>query len=84
MNRRDCLATAAAVWGGAVVWAYQRRQHGPNLRPTRSRIALLHAEEYSDRLDELIFEGVRLFDLDLRGKSVLLKPNLVKRFPENR
>ena len=47
----------------------------------RSRIAVLHADRYSDRLDELIFEGLRLFDLNFRGKSVLLKPNLVEAIP---
>jgi uncharacterized protein (DUF362 family) len=81
MNRRDWLATAAAVSGGAAVWAYQRRQHAPDLRPARSRIAVLHADRYSDALDELILEGVRMFNLDLRGKSVLLKPNLVEAIP---
>jgi uncharacterized protein (DUF362 family) len=81
MNRRDWLATAAAVSGGAAVWGYQRRQHPPDLRPARSRVAVLHANRYSDRLDELIFEGIRLFDLDLRGKAVLLKPNLVEAIP---
>ena len=45
---------------------------------------MLHADEYSDKLDEVIFEGVRLFDLDLRGKSVLLKPNLVEAIPARR
>ena len=81
MNRRDWLATAAAVSGSAAVWTYQRRQHAPDLRPARSRIAVLHADEYSGRLDELIFEGVRLFNLDLHGRSVLLKPNLVEAIP---
>jgi uncharacterized protein (DUF362 family) len=41
----------------------------------------LHADKYSGQLDELIFDGVRLFNLDLRGKSVLLKPNLVEAIP---
>ena len=81
MNRRYWLATAAAVSGSAAVWTYQRRQHAKDLRPARSRIAVLHADRYSDRLNELIFEGLRLFDLDLRGKSVLLKPNLVEAIP---
>jgi len=80
MNRRDWLATAAAISGGAAVCAYRRR-HAADVRPARSRVAVLHADHYSDRLDELIFEGVRLFDLDLRGKSVLLKPNLVEAIP---
>jgi uncharacterized protein (DUF362 family) len=72
---------AAVISGGAAVWGYQRRKHVPDLRPARSRVAVLHADRYSDRLDELIFEDIRLFDLDLRGKSVLLKPNLVEAIP---
>jgi uncharacterized protein (DUF362 family) len=42
---------------------------------------VLRADRYSDSLDELIFEGIRSFDLDLQGKSVLLKPNLVEAIP---
>jgi uncharacterized protein (DUF362 family) len=81
MNRRDWITTAAAISGGAAVWGYQRRRHAPDLRPTRSRVAVLRADRYSDSLDELIFEGIRSFDLGLRGKSVLLKPNLVEALP---
>src|SRR2546425_7226358 len=51
------------------------------MRPTLSRVAILHAYEYSDKLDQLIFDGLRLFNLDVRGKSVLLKPNLVEYIP---
>jgi uncharacterized protein (DUF362 family) len=81
MNRRTWLTTAGVVSGGAAVWTYQRRTYPRDLRPARSRIAILKAEEYSDRLDQLVFEGIRLFNLDLHGKSVLLKPNLVESIP---
>ena len=50
-------------------------------RPSRSRVAILRAEEYSERLERDLLSGLRLFDLDLRGKSVLLKPNLVDFLP---
>jgi uncharacterized protein (DUF362 family) len=51
------------------------------VRPKRSRVAILRADEYSDKLDELVYDGLRHFDLDVRGKSVLLKPNIVEHIP---
>ena len=50
-------------------------------RPARSRVAILRAEEYSERLERDLLSGLRLFGLDLCGKSVLLKPNLVDFLP---
>ena len=32
-------------------------------------------------LDRALIEGLRLFNLDLHGKTVLLKPNLVESIP---
>jgi uncharacterized protein (DUF362 family) len=46
-------------------------------RRPRSRVAILKAESYSERLEEILRRGLNLFRLDVRGKSVLLKPNLV-------
>src|SRR5439155_11039733 len=50
-------------------------------RPPRSRVAILHAADYSEGLARILFDGMRLFDLPLSGKSVLLKPNLVDHIP---
>ena len=47
-------------------------------RPRRSRVAIISAEQYSERLEELLLSGLREFHLNLRAKSVLLKPNLVE------
>ena len=47
-------------------------------RKPRSRIAILQEDSYDGPLDRTLMEGLRLFDLNLRGKSVLLKPNLVE------
>ena len=47
-------------------------------RAPRSRVAVLSAEHYSERLVELLLAGLGEFHLDLRAKSLLLKPNLVK------
>ena len=51
------------------------------MRPTVSRVAILRAYEYSDKLDQLVFDGLRLFNLDVRGKCILLKPNMVEYIP---
>ena len=47
-------------------------------RPRRSRVAIVSAEQYSERLEELLLSGLREFRLNLHAKSVLLKPNLVE------
>src|SRR5438874_659167 len=80
MNRRDWLITSAAVTGSALTVRLQG-QYFRDLRPKRSRVAILHADQYSDKLDELVYDGLRLFNLDVRGKSVLLKPNIVEYIP---
>ncbi len=50
-------------------------------RPSRSHVAILRAQEYSERLERDLLSGLRLFGLNLCGKSVLLKPNLVDFLP---
>src|SRR6187431_3268260 len=84
MNRRTFTTAAAALAGGA---ALLKTQVPPSVwtkdrRPLRSRVAILTATAYTDKLDDLIYDGLRLFDLNLRGKSILLKPNLVEYIPE--
>src|SRR5256886_10138220 len=81
MNRRDWLTASAAVTGSALTMRFQRKKYSRDLRPKISRVATLHADQYSDKLDQLMFDGLRLFHLDVRGKSVLLKPNLVEYIP---
>src|SRR2546425_7720973 len=80
MNRRDCLIAAAAT-GSALTLQSQKRKYNQDLRPNRSGVAILHVSEYSDKLDDFVYEGLRLFDLNIGGKSVLLKPNLVEHIP---
>lgn len=82
MNRRDWLIASAAVTGSALTtMRLQQRKYSRDLRPKRSRVAILHAGQYSDQLDKLVYEGLRLFNLNVRGKSVLLKPNIVEYIP---
>jgi uncharacterized protein (DUF362 family) len=82
LTRRDVLVGSAALVAGTSVsapffWPCYRKI----VRKPRSRVAILHADQYSDRLEQLLFEGLRMFPLDVRGKSVLLKPNLVDYTP---
>ena len=82
MNRRDWLIASAAGTSSALTMIRLRQpKYSRDLRPKRSRIAVLHADQYSGKLDELVYEGLRLFNLDVRGKSVLLKPNIVEYIP---
>ena len=78
MNRRDLLIASAAVTGSALTMRLQQRKYSRDLRPNRSRIAILHTDHYSDHLDELVYDGLRVFNLDVRAKSILLKPNIVE------
>src|SRR5436309_9516478 len=81
MKRRDWLIGSAAVAGSALTVRLQQRKYSRDLRPKRSRVAIVPTDRYSDRLDDLVYEGLRLFDLNVRRKSVLLKPNIVEYIP---
>jgi len=60
---------------------FQQHKYSRDFRPKRSRVASLNADRYSDKLDELVYRGLQLFNLQIRGKSVLLKPNIVEYIP---
>jgi uncharacterized protein (DUF362 family) len=81
MNRRDLLITSAAVTGSALTAGLECKKYSRDLRPKRSRIAILHADHYSDKLEDVVYEALLLFNLNVRGKSVLLKPNIVEYIP---
>jgi uncharacterized protein (DUF362 family) len=84
ITRRQLLVGGAAVAAGASVSApFFRPRYRINRRPVRSRVALLHVEDYSQPVDELLFSGLRLFPINLQSKTVLLKPNLVDYIPGN-
>jgi uncharacterized protein (DUF362 family) len=53
------------------------------LKRPRSRVAVLRAESYSQNMERVLWSGLDLFHLDVRGKNVLLKPNLVDYLPGN-
>ena len=51
--------------------------------PGRSAAAVLRAESYTGDLEGMLLDGLRLVGADVRGRSVLLKPNLVEFFRDS-
>jgi uncharacterized protein (DUF362 family) len=46
-------------------------------RPKRSRVAMLRIEDYAQSVQDPLRRGLQLFHLDVKGKTVVLKPNVV-------
>jgi uncharacterized protein (DUF362 family) len=72
-------ATLSPLIGGcsrSAPWektAYRKR--------AQSRVAILEAPTYTVPLTEVLLQGIKLFRLRVRGKTVVLKPNLVEYDP---
>ncbi|HZR66131.1 MAG TPA: DUF362 domain-containing protein [Terriglobales bacterium] len=82
ITRRDFIIGNAALGAGASIAApFFLPKYHFNRRPKRSRVAILSAAQYSQELDQVLSKGLQLFSLDLRGKTVVLKPNLVDYLP---
>jgi uncharacterized protein (DUF362 family) len=78
-RRRAMISTAGLLVGGMTTARLPPEEMLlRDRRPRRSRVAIVSAEEYSERLEDALLSGLREFHLNLRGKSVLLKPNLVE------
>jgi uncharacterized protein (DUF362 family) len=81
-NRRrfiGCAAGSAATATLAAEWAWPK--HSVSYQRPRSFAAVLEADSYSEKLEDLLMDGLRLFHLNVSNKSVLLKPNLVEDLP---
>jgi uncharacterized protein (DUF362 family) len=81
MNRRDFLKTAAATSVAPLIKSCDntpRWQGDAFIRPKLSKVAILAATDYHNSLREVIQRGVKLCDLQVHNKRVLLKPNLVE------
>lgn len=78
LDRRTFLTASLGLVAGASTTALlSRPQYHVSRRLARSRVAILTAESYSQKLENILHCGLQLFHLDVRGKTVLLKPNLV-------
>jgi uncharacterized protein (DUF362 family) len=77
ITRRGFLGAAAASVAAAAAAGCARATlaAGP---PGRAAVAILRASSYSADLVDRLARGAAMCGLDARGKSVLLKPNLVE------
>src|SRR5207248_1907799 len=81
-HRRRFVATSAALAAGATARALMKPVHRTGLKKARSRVAILSVAEYSSNLEALLLPALKEFNLNVAGKSVLLKPNLVEHIPK--
>ena len=75
ITRRRFLGAAAASVAGAAGCGRATLAAGP---PGKAAVAILRASSYSVDLVDRLARGAALCGLDVRGKRVLLKPNLVE------
>ncbi len=80
LDRRRAMISAAGLLVGGMTTARLLPEEMllRDRRPPHSRVAIVSAGEYSERLEDVLLSGLREFHLNLCGKSVLLKPNLVE------
>jgi uncharacterized protein (DUF362 family) len=82
MNRRQFVKTSAIASVYPLVGACNseiRWQKSAYAKPKSSRVAVLAATSYATNgLKQTIIRGIQLFRLEITGKRVLLKPNLVE------
>jgi uncharacterized protein (DUF362 family) len=82
ITRRDFLVGGTALLAGTSVSApFLLPKYHSDLRPRRSRVAILRAERYSQALGQTVYDALRLFSPAVAGKNVVLKPNLVDYLP---
>jgi uncharacterized protein (DUF362 family) len=81
MNRRIFGGSLLAGTGALAVRRLCSTGCLRDCRRLQSQVAILHEGSYYGPLDRALIEGLGLFDLNLRGKTVLLKPNLVEYIP---
>ncbi|MGD0620134.1 MAG: DUF362 domain-containing protein [Bryobacteraceae bacterium] len=81
MNRRKFMGLVG-VGAGAGILSVEASRSGDGVPeagpPGKSPVAVLKAASYEEDLVAKILEGARLCGLNVRGKRVLLKPNLVE------
>ena len=53
--------------GVAAEWFWPK--HSVSYRRPRSSVAVLNADEYSEKIEALLMDGLRLFRLNVLGKS---------------
>jgi uncharacterized protein (DUF362 family) len=85
MNRRQFLKASATaglypLYSGCA--SSVRWERDAYRRPGKSLVAILQARSYDGPLKETILRGLNLVRLDVKDKTVVLKPNLVEFDPQ--
>ena len=79
MTRREFIPLAGiAVTASYAALKSQKPPRLPDGPAGKSAVAIVRAKSYSEDLVSRMLDGVRECGLDVRGKRVLLKPNLVE------
>jgi len=82
ITRRDLLVGSAGLAAGASLSVpFLLPKYHFDRRPKRSRVAILNVDQYSHKLENILEAALRLFPIDVVGKTVVLKPNLVDYLP---
>ena len=81
VNRRIFGGALLAGTGALTVQRMRTAGLVADRRKPLSRVAIVGQESYNETLDRTVAAGLKLFGLNLRGKTVLLKPNLVESIP---
>ena len=80
MNRRSLLSAGALATTAALSLHRKFSSTVPFRRKAKSKVAILKCASY-DSAHKVVDEGLRLIAPAVKGKSVLLKPNLVEYSP---
>lgn len=80
MNRRNLLSAGALATTAAISMHQQWRPSVPFRRKAKSKVAILKCASY-ESAHKVVDEGLRLIETAVKGKSVLIKPNLVEYSP---
>jgi uncharacterized protein (DUF362 family) len=81
LNRRRFLKATSTLGVVSLVGCAKRQptwKQGGYRKPDQSRVAILKAASYDRDLTSVILDGIKSFRLDVVGRRVLLKPNLVE------
>ncbi len=81
INRREFIkvSIAASLFSGlGACRASVRWERDAYRKQATSRVAILEAKSYQTSLKDIINRGVHLLKLDVKGKRIVLKPNLVE------
>jgi len=78
-TRRQFAATGlAATASAAMATKLYAPKHSISYQKKTSTVAVLDVSEYESTIEGQLLDGLRAFPLDVQGKSVLLKPNMVE------